>query len=186
MREYITSKKLNEEDWLTLAPSITTRTLHNKDFLLVQGDVAKEIYWIKKGMLRSFYYNEKNEEITYCITFENSLMTALSSFISGLPTPENIQAIGPVELLVIHKDSVDKHCKNSLKWTTFFKQLIEEQFMVLENKLFNIQKYSAKKRYEKLIEEQPQYVQQIPVQYLASYLNITPRHLSRIRREIEL
>jgi len=186
MQQYNISKNLSEEDWLTLEPLTKTRTLNNKDFLLLEGDVAKEIYWIKKGMLRSFYYNEKKEEITYCITFENSLMTALTSFISGSPTPENIQAIGQVELLAIHKESVDRLCANSLKWTTFFKQLIEEQFMVLENKLFNIQKYSAKKRYEKLIEEQPQYVQHIPVQYLASYLNVTPRHLSRIRNEVQL
>ena len=39
-------------------------------------------------------------------------------------------------------------------------------------------------RYGNLIKNQPEYIQNIPLQYVASYLGITQRHLSRIRKEI--
>jgi len=177
---------MTEADCEALELLTKTKKFKNKEFLIQENSVSKEIVWIKKGMLRSFYYNNKGEEITYCIAFENSLMTALSSFISGTPSQENIQTIGDVELISITKENVDKLCENNLKWTNFFKIMIEEQFIELENQLFNIQRYTAKKRYEKLMSEFPVYVQRIPVQYLATYLNITPRHLSRIRKEINL
>lgn len=167
-----------------LMPFAKIKVLQDKEFLIQQGCVSKEITWIKKGMLRSFYLSEKNEEITYCFGFEGSLMTALSSYISNSPTQENIQSVGETELLSVQKEVIDKLCVNSLEWTIFFKQLIEDQFIELEDKLFNIQKYSAKTRYLKLLENQPQYIHNIPLQYLATFLNVTPRHLSRIRKEI--
>lgn len=186
MKSYLESKNLTAGDWSELELLLIPKRLKNKEYLIQENSVSKELVWIQKGMLRSFYYNDKSEEITYCITFENSLMTALSSFISGSPSQENIQAIGDVELLSISKENVQHLCEESLKWTVFFKSLVEEQFIELENKLFNIQRHDAKKRYQKLITEFPIYVQHIPVQYLASYLNITARHLSRIRKEITL
>ncbi|MNY26270.1 hypothetical protein D3C86_1601080 [compost metagenome] len=62
--------------------------------------------------------------------------------------------------------------------------IAEQQYLELEKRLFLFQKEKAKKRYMDLLENQPDYVQQIPLQYLASYLGITSRHLSRLRREI--
>ncbi|MNT98592.1 hypothetical protein D3C72_2412100 [compost metagenome] len=59
------------------------------------------------------------------------------------------------------------------------------QYLELEKRLFIFQKDKAKKRYIDLLENQPGYVQKIPLQYLASYLGITPRHLSRLRKEIQ-
>ncbi|MNL38520.1 hypothetical protein D3C87_1607400 [compost metagenome] len=64
--------------------------------------------------------------------------------------------------------------------------IAEQQYLELENRLFLFQKEKAKERYIDLLKNQPLYVQQIPLQYLASYLGITPRHLSRLRKEIVL
>lgn len=89
-------------------------------------------------------------------------------------------------MYVLYKADVDKLCADSIVWTNFFKQLLEEQFMELEEKLFDIQRLEAKDRYLKLLHNHPHYIQQIPGIYLASFLNVTPRHLSRIRKEAHL
>lgn len=158
--------------------------LQKGDFFISEGKSCKEAAFIKSGILRSFFTPESGEEITYCITFPNTLMTAYSSFITSLPTLENIQAMAPCELLVIQKTDIDQLAKSSISWITFFKIIAEQQYIELEKRLFLFQKEKAKKRYMDLLENQPTYVQQIPLQYLASYLGITPRHLSRLRKEI--
>ncbi|MBB5645249.1 Crp/Fnr family transcriptional regulator [Pedobacter cryoconitis] len=169
------------EDFLHLG---TIRNLQKGEFFISEGKSCKEVAFIKSGILRSFFTPESGEEITYCITFPNTLMTAYSSFITSLPTLENIQAVAPCELLIIKKAAIDQLSKSSLNWVTFFKIIAEQQYIELEKRLFLFQKEKAKKRYMDLLENQPAYVQQIPLQYLASYLGITPRHLSRLRKEI--
>ncbi len=187
MKDYFISQHLlTEQEWKELECLTHQKVLQNKEVLIHEGRIAKELVWIEKGMLRSFYLNDKSEEITYCLTFEKSLMTALSSFITGKASEETIQSIGTTHLYSISKESVDQLCHDNLKWTQFFKTLIEEQYIELENKLFSIQKHNAKVRYEKLLKEYPHYIQQVPVNFLATFLNITPRHLSRIRKEVDL
>ncbi|MNT99762.1 hypothetical protein D3C72_2426980 [compost metagenome] len=62
--------------------------------------------------------------------------------------------------------------------------IAEQQYLELEKRIFQLQKETALQRYTVLLRDQPEFVQQIPLQYLASYLGITQRHLSRIRSEI--
>ena len=70
-----------------------SKTLKKGMFLIQEGKICNEIAFIKSGILRSFYINNEGEEITNCITFENELMSAFSSFITQKPTEENIQAV---------------------------------------------------------------------------------------------
>jgi len=160
------------------------RHLSKGDFFIREGKLCKEVAFINSGILRTFFTPESGEEITYCITFPNTLVTAYSALITSLPTLENIQAVSSCELLVVQKTDVDQLSQSSLNWTRFFKIIAEQQYIELEKRLFLFQKEKAKKRYIDLLENQPAYIQQIPLQYLASYLGITPRHLSRLRKEI--
>lgn len=159
------------------------RSLSKGDYFIREDQKCKEAAFVISGSLRSFFISAKEEEITYCITFPNTLMTAYSSFISGQGTTENIQAITPVELLIIQKSAInDLELKNP-KWVKFLKVIAEQQYIELEKRIFQLQKNNASRRYASLVRYQPEYIQSIPLQYLASYLGITQRHLSRIRRE---
>lgn len=64
------------------------------------------------------------------------------------------------------------------------KIMSETEYMKLEKRVFSFVSEKAKQRYISLLEQNPIYIQQIPLQYLASYLGITQRHLSRLRREV--
>jgi CRP-like cAMP-binding protein len=112
-------------------------------------------------------------------------MTAYSSFITGDPTPENIQALIKTQLLVIRKDDITKLKDSSLNWIILEKFFAEQQYIALEERIFSYQKEKAKQRYRDLVKKQPQLLQEVSLQHLATYLNITPRHLSRIRKEVD-
>lgn len=162
------------------------KLLKKGDFLVQEGKICDEIVLIKSGILRSFYINNEGEEFTNCITFENELMSAFASFISQQPSEENIQAVADTELLVLKKEDLIFLYKGSTAWQNVGRFLTELQYVDLEKRIVSFQKQTAKQRYETLLKNRSNYIKFIPLKYLASYLGVTPRHLSRIRKEIQL
>jgi CRP-like cAMP-binding protein len=185
IKKYLKSfNVLTDDEIENLIHLSTKRDLNKTDYFIHEGETCKEVAFVLSGTFRSFYISDKGEEITYCITFPNNLMTAYSSFITGQSTDENIQAITSVELLVIPKNKIDDLAMKNANWVKFLKIVAEQQYIELEKRIFQLQKNNALQRYSDLIKNQPEYIQNIPLQYLASYLGITQRHLSRIRRDI--
>lgn len=162
---------------------LTYKNLKKSEYFIKEGETCKQVAFVLSGSLRSYYISDKEEEITYCITFPNSLMTAYSSFLTAQPTQENIQAITNTELLIIPKNTFEELAQQSPNWIFFLKTIAEQQYIELEKRIFQLQRSDATKRYAEMLKNQPEYIQKIPLQYLASYLGITQRHLSRIRKE---
>jgi len=160
------------------------RKVYKNDFFVQEGDRCREIAFIVSGIFRSYYISDTGKDMTYCFRFPDQLMAGYSSFISDCPSRENMQAITDADLMVLKKDVVDSLVKDDLNWTKFLKIIAEQEYLELEKRFFQLQRDSAAQRYEALLGHQPDYVQKIPLQYLASYLGITQRHLSRIRKEI--
>jgi CRP-like cAMP-binding protein len=156
------------------------KTLLKSEFFIQEGQTCNHVAFIRSGGLRSFYTNNNGDEITYCITFPNSLMTAYSSYLTAQPTQENIQAIAKTELQIVSKEQLEKLIQPNSNWIYFLKTIAE-----LEKRIFQLQKNDATQRYAELLRHQPELIQKIPLQYLASYLGITQRHLSRIRKEMD-
>lgn len=185
IKNYLKSYNILTDDEIEIFMQKTSkRNLKKQDYFIKEGETCKEVAFVLNGIFRSFYISDKAEEITYCITFPNNLMTAYSSFITEQSTVENIQAITDVELLIIPKSTIDDLASKSPNWIKFLKIVAEQQYIELEKRIFQLQKNNAFQRYSDLLNNQPEYIQNIPLQYLASYLGITQRHLSRIRKEI--
>jgi CRP-like cAMP-binding protein len=162
---------------------LTKRKLKKSEFFIREGQVCQEVAFVLKGTLRSFYRSNDGTEITYCIRFPNNLTTAYSSFITGNATQENIQCLCSVELLVIQKARIDELASQNPRWVKFLKTIAEDQYLELEKQVFQLQKGNAQQRYRELEMKQPELLQNIPLQHLASYLGVTQRHLSRIRHK---
>ncbi|UIR57291.1 Crp/Fnr family transcriptional regulator [Sphingobacterium sp. SRCM116780] len=160
------------------------RKLNKTDFFVKENQKCTEIAFIQSGIIRSYYMTADGQDMTYCFRFPNDLIAAYSSFLTGNLSIESMQAITVVELLVIKKSTVDQLVSENPNWIKFLKIIAEHQYLELEKRVFQLQKESALQRYSSLLKNQPQYIQQISLQYIASYLGITQRHLSRIRKEV--
>ncbi|WP_324027463.1 Crp/Fnr family transcriptional regulator [Maribacter sp. BPC-D8] len=162
----------------------TTRELKKNDFFIHRDEVCDNLSFVKSGIFRSFYFSNTDDEITYCFTFPDHLLMAYSSFISQEKSEENIQALTDAEIISIPKTTLDTLAKSNSNWLLFLKIIAEKEYVELEKWIFNHQKDKAQQRYLDLITKQPKYIQEIPLYFIASYLGITQRHLSRIRANI--
>ena len=185
MKEFLSSYRfLHDSEIEELAKFATTKQLKKGDYFIRQGEVCKEIAFVKTGIFRNFIISNSGEESTYCITLPNNSISSFTSYFTGNATIENIQAITNSEIFVLSKDILDKATNENNNWMKYMKILSETECMKLEKRVFSFVSEKAKQRYVSLLEQNPAYLQQIPLQYLASYLGITQRHLSRLRREV--
>ena len=118
------------------------------------------------------------------MTFPNNFITAYSSFISSEKTFENIHALTDTEVLVIKKNDLLKLSSTSANWLKFSNYFSEQSYILMEKRLLILQMESAEKRYNDLMSNHPEMIQYVPLKYIASYLGITQRHLSRLRKKI--
>ncbi len=185
IKEYFKQFNIFSEQYLEeLSLLFTPKTLHKADYFIKEGEHCKEIAFITSGIFRSFYLTEDGKESTFCFRFTNDFLTPYSAFISGNPSMETMQAITDANLLIIKKEHIDQIILYDSNWLKVLKFTAEYEYIELEKRFFQLQRDTASTRYKKLLENHPEYIKQIPLQYLASYLGVTQRHLSRIRKEI--
>lgn len=177
---------LNGEDTELLMSLGEKQKISRGEFFIREGNICRHAAYIISGAMRSFYYSSEREDITYCFRFAGDFVTAYSSFIFQSPTPENIQCLTDCEILLFTKAAVEELQESDIKWMRFFKMLAEQEYLYMEKRIFVLQKETAEKRYLDLLSTQPDYLHRIPLQYIASYLGITQRHLSRIRKSLSI
>ncbi|MEM9326856.1 MAG: Crp/Fnr family transcriptional regulator [Bacteroidota bacterium] len=185
LEEFLRSFQILEEEEIAAFTNKTvSRQLKKGEFLITEGKISKYIAFIQSGVFRSFYRSSETEEVTYCFTFENTIITAYTSWITQLPTNENIEAMTDMDLKLISKDHMNQLEDAYPNWVKFFKKVAENEYMNLERRIFMLQRESAETRYHDLLKHHPEYLHSLPLQYLSSYLGITQRHLSRIRKNL--
>lgn len=160
--------------------------LKKNEYFIRIGDYCNYVAFIKSGILRIFYINDKGEETTCYFALQNDFVTSFTSFSTGSISIENIQAIVPTELLVISKLDLEKLYKELPITQELSRKAIEKIALNMERRIFLFQNNNAEERYKYLLKNNPILIQTIPLQYIASYLGITPQHLSRLRKVVFL
>ncbi|GMQ30748.1 Crp/Fnr family transcriptional regulator [Algoriphagus confluentis] len=172
-----------------LASSLTRFSnlpLKKSEFFVQQDEICRSVGFILKGTLRTFYLDEKGEEITSCFCAENNFSTSFKSFIFQKPSSLSIQAMEDTELMVIDFDHLQTLYKLSSTWQMIGRVLAEKEYLAMERYASFLNSETAKEKYLRLIKEQPAVLNLARVEDIASYLGVTRRTLSRIRKEISL
>jgi CRP-like cAMP-binding protein len=175
---------LSDEEFEDSKDSFIEMHLKKGAFLVQEGKICREIAFINSGTLRIFYLNDKAEEITSCFCTENSLATSYKSFILQEPSFLSIKALEDSKLFVIDYDKLQKLYTKSMAWQNIGRQVTERAYFVMEQYASVLNNESAKEKYLRLLNEQPEVLQKASVEDIATYLGVTRRTLSRIRQEI--
>jgi CRP/FNR family transcriptional regulator, anaerobic regulatory protein len=159
------------------------QNLKKNDYFLKVGERCNHVVFINSGMLRIFYPNEKGEDTTCYFGLPSKFITSFSSLTTGKPSIENIQAIAPTELFAIAKKDLDMLYAKIPILQEMGRKSAEEVVMSMEERLSLFLGKSAEDRYKFLLNHKPILIQTVPLQYLASYIGISPQHLSRLRKK---
>ena len=151
------------------------------EFFLKSGRNCRQMAFIESGYMRMYDIVE-GKEITFWIGSNGKFITSLSSFIFETNNIWNIQAITDCKLYIINRENHFKLSKNQPKWLEFDNKLLAHSFALLEKNMFSQLHTTAKQRFHNLLNEEPELFLNVPLQYIASMIGITPESLSRLRK----
>lgn len=174
---------LNREEMAAFTNKLNHKQLDKKQYLIRDGQVCKEIYFINSGCLRYFYLVDGEEKTTQFF-FENSWYTDYGSFLSGKPTDHFAETLEPTELLSIDKQDLEQLYTEVPRFEKYGRLMAENAYLGLRHRTKSLTNLSAAERYLNLIHERPRIFERIPQHYIASYLDMKPQSLSRIRKTI--
>lgn len=172
---------LNKSSIDTITSVFEPLQISKGDFFLKSGKICKHMAFIESGYLRMYDIVE-GKEITLWIGSSGNFITSLSSFVFETNNNWNIQAITDCKLYTINRENHFKLNKTEPKWLEFDNLLLANSFALLENKMFSQLHTTAKQRFENLLNNEPELFNNVPLQYIASMLGITPESLSRLRK----
>jgi CRP-like cAMP-binding protein len=146
------------------------------------GSSCRTVYLVKSGSARIFYYKDGND-ITEHFAFENEMIVRAESLFSGQPTSKGIQTMDETVMYAIDAFSLFNLYDEHHDLERLFRYIFEREYVNVVKRLESLQFKSAKERYLDLLKS-TDYVNKIPLKYIASYLGITQVSLSRIRADI--
>ncbi|WP_298893863.1 Crp/Fnr family transcriptional regulator [uncultured Psychroserpens sp.] len=158
-------------------------TLNKNEFFVKEGEVCDYFCFVEAGVLQHSIDVEGEEKTTY-LAMKNSCTSALKSFIDGIPSRKNIKAISDCDLWVIKVNTFKYLLRNNDAFNKFYYNLIENQIYLIDDYRIDLLTLSPEERYKKLLSNDPELLLQVPLHYLASFLGISSRHMSRIRKNI--
>ncbi len=173
---------LSDDNINTLLEISFTKQLHKNDFVLNEGEICNHIYFVKSGLLRIFYFKE-HKEISEWFAFENSFCFSIISYFSDVPSQLLIQCIEDSEIIFIPKKELNSLRLKNIEIANFTYRMISGSLILSQHRMFSLQFETALQRYEKLVQINKDFLKRIPLQYIASYLGISPETLSRIRNQ---
>lgn len=177
---YFSAKGIPEREALQITEAFSHKKIPKGNYFVEEGKTSKYLAFIDKGLFQYFYLKDGREITTY-ITGAHSFLLSVVSFYRQKPSKEYIRALADSELRMLHYNDLEKLKSSHEAFRTFYIAALENLAVGMDETRSNLITLSAEERYAVLMKEEPALLQTVPLQYLASILGVTPRHLSRIR-----
>ena len=156
--------------------------LTKDEFICKENTKCDSLNFIISGFVRVYKY-ENGKEITQWISSPTEFITDLSSIVFNTNSRWNIQALTDCQFYTITRANYNKINELLPAWQVLEKQFIAKCFLVLEDRVFSFLSLSSEERYNLLFQSKKELFNQVPLNYLASMLGMTPETLSRIRKK---
>ncbi len=173
---------LPDEHLDQIASLFKPTSLKKGDYFLKTGRYCDQLSFIQTGLLRIFV-TTPDKEVTQWISSQGYFVTDLASLIFDTPARWTIQALTDTELYTISKADYRRIGTLVPQWHELEKLFIAKCFIMLEDRIFSHLSMSAEERYHFFFEQNPALFNQVPLQYIASMLGMTPETFSRVRKK---
>ena len=151
--------------------------------ILGEGETCEYIYWIVKGLVRQYYF-KNGKELTEYMAVENTIMMSIESLFKEKPSSQIIQALEPTLIYALPKSDLEVVAMRSVNIQILYRKILEESLIISQQRADMLRFESAQDRYQKLVKNSPQLVLRAPLVFIASYLQMTPETLSRVRTAV--
>lgn len=172
---------LTDEEWELCKNSFRPKRMLKRQFLLQEGDVCRDLAFVEKGALYSYTVDSKGNQHVIRFAFEGWWMANLQSFFTQKPTNLNIEVLEDSELLMLDQQNHEKLIEEIPAYERYQRIMFQNAYVALQQRVENALGLTAEEKYARLIEQNPEFLNRVPLNLVASYLGVSPETLSRVR-----
>lgn len=153
--------------------------------LITQGELAPKIFYFTQGLTRYVSVSSDGKEFTQSFAHGPCIAGSTRAMVRQVPSNFSIEVIEDVLCLEFDWQSFFNAMKKDLGFLETYTRMIEALFIGKEEREYAFVQKSAEERYLDFLDKHADLMDKIPLQYIASYIGITPVALSRIRKRLK-
>lgn len=150
------------------------------EMILSEGEVCENIYYIERGLIRQFYF-KNGKQITEHLGEDRTIFMCIESLFREEPTKLQVEAIEPTTVYALPKQRLEQVALHNVNIQILYRKILEESLIISQVHADLVRFETAQDRYKKMCKLCPQVILRAPLVYIASYLQMTPETLSRVR-----
>lgn len=168
-------------DELDILESILVSQKYAKgEMIFKEGEICRQFLYIDKGLVRQFYFKH-GKEVTEHLGQEHTIVMCIESLFKEEPTKLQVEALEPTTVYALPKAELERVAMHNVNIQILYRKILEESLIISQIHADLVRFETAQDRYKKLCKLCPQVVLRAPLVYIASYLQMTPETLSRVR-----
>ncbi len=150
-----------------------------------KDDVCDSIYYVDRGMVRIYYF-KNDKEMTEYIAVDGNIFMCIESLFREEPSQVIAEALETSIVYALPKKRLEEVALHNVNIQILYRKILEESLIISQRRADLLRFESAKDRYRKLCKLNPKMIMKAPLVYIASYLQMTPETLSRVRSAVAL
>lgn len=150
------------------------------EMILREGEVCENIYYVERGLIRQFYF-KNGKQITEHLGEDHTIFMCIESLFREEPTKLQVEALEPTIVYALPKQRLEQVALHNVNIQILYRKILEESLIISQVHADLVRFETAQDRYNKMCKLSPQVILRAPLVYIASYLQMTPETLSRVR-----
>jgi signal-transduction protein with cAMP-binding, CBS, and nucleotidyltransferase domain len=179
MRQMINVSEVELNDFLSGAG---IKTFKRQEVISQPNAIPNEIFFINKGIVRVLISDSEGTEHTIHFALENQFVTDYSTFIQKKPSMYTLQTLEETQVVVLPRATIEWGYNNLKEGEKMGRLVAEYYYIYQDDRIKNNYVRTPKQRYDSISEVFPNIHNRVPQHMIASYLGISPIHLSRLKK----
>ena len=150
------------------------------DVVLPEGQVCRAMYFVRHGMVRQYYY-KGGKDVTEHFSFEGRIVFCIESFLKQEPSRLMVEALENTVLYALPYETWHVQMMQNQELELLYRKILEHALISSQEHADSQRFENAAERYARLLATKPEIVLRAPMQHIASFLQMTPETLSRVR-----
>ncbi|WP_228713615.1 Crp/Fnr family transcriptional regulator [Arundinibacter roseus] len=174
---------ISDEEFEQFVAQTCARTYRRQEILSVPDVVPNELFFIWKGLIRVMIPDQAGFDHTIHFALENQFIADYSSFLQHQPSLYTLQAVEETQVVVLPRSAIEWGYLHMQEGQKLGRLIAEFYFIYQDNRIKNMYARTPKQRYDSITDVFPNIHNRVPQHMIASYLGITPVHLSRLKKQ---
>ena len=154
------------------------------DQLEREGDPARWFAFVTDGCFKYVNHSSDDREHITWFSFEGEFVVDYPTFLYGRPSQTTIEAMIPSRVFMVTGEQLEQYFGHGMETMKLRAVIAEHILFQFRSRYIDLHCATARERYELLLQRCPGIVEHLALQDIASFLNVTPKTISKIRRDI--